>query len=314
MKRVRFTGYGVCLMFAAAALSGCSGAAPSAGSGLLPQSVGASIPAPAGGGALLYVTDTVTSDVYVFSYPKGKLKQTLTGLTDPAGECIDAQGNVFIANTGGSNIVEYGHGGTSPIAKLKDPGFFPIGCSVNPVTGDLAVTNFSSSSSGQGNVVIYRHAKGRPRGNYTDSQVNEMLLCGYDAQGNLFVSGQTAGSAPAFAELPKGGSKLVDVSLDQAIQSAGGVQWDGKYVAIGDQAANTIYQFSFNGTQGKKMGSTPLGGATQVFQFWIDGSKVVGPDTYGSDVDVWSYPAGGSPVKQIGGLYVPLGTVVSRAK
>jgi len=313
MMRVRVTGYGLSVMFAAAALAGCSGAAPSGGPGLLPQSVAASAPA-AGGGALLYVTDTVTSDVYVFSYPKGKLKQTLTGFTDPAGECADAQGNVFISNTGGSNIVEYAHGGTTPIATLKDPGFFPIGCSINPLTGDLAVTNFSASSPGQGNVVIYRHAMGRPRGNYTDATMNQMLLCGYDAQGNLYISGQTAGSASAFAELPKGGSKLVDLTLDQPIQNAGAVQWDGKYVAIGDQSNNTIYQFSFNGTQGTKMGSTALGGATAVFQFWIDGKKVVGPDTYGSDVGVWHYPGGGSPVKKIGGLYVPLGTVVSRAK
>ena len=115
-------------------------------------------------------------------------------------------------------------------------------------------------------------------------------------------------------KLPKGGSKLVDLTLDQPIQSAGAVQWDGKYVAIGDQSNNTIYQFSFNGTQGTKMGSTTLGGATEVFQFWIDGKKVVGPDTYGSYVGVWHYPGGGSPVKKIGGLYVPLGTVVSRAK
>ena len=149
MKRVRFTGYGLCIMFAAAALAGCSGAAPSGGPGLLPQRVAASAPAPAGG-ALLYVTDTVTSDVYVFSYPKGKLKQTLTGFTDPAGECADAQGNVFISNTGGSNIVEYAHGGTTPIATLKDPGFFPIGCSVNPLTGDLAVTNFPPAAPGKG--------------------------------------------------------------------------------------------------------------------------------------------------------------------
>jgi DNA-binding beta-propeller fold protein YncE len=313
MERLRCSGYGLCLVLAGALLAACSGSATPGSSGIVPAGTNASVPEPASS-ALLYVTDTVTSDVYVFSYPKGKLKQTLTGFTDPAGECADAAGNVFITNTGANNIVEYAHGGTTPIAKLKDPGFFPVGCSIDPVTGNLAVTNFSTNSSTQGNVVIYRHAKGRPRGNYTDAKMSQMLLCGYDAEGNLFVSGQSASYVPAFAELSAGGKRLVDLTLDQAIGSAGGVQWDGKYVAIGDQSTNTIYQFSFNGTQGKKMGSTPLGGATEVFQFWIDGKRVVGPDTYGSDVGVWSYPAGGSPLKTIGGLYVPLGTVISRAK
>jgi len=313
MERLRLTGFGLSLLFVAAIPAGCSGSSPGGGPGLLPASTNASIPQPAAG-SLLYVTDTITSDVYVFSYPKGALKQTLTGFTDPAGECVDAAGNVFIANTGGSNIIEYAHGGTAPIAKLKDPGFFPVGCSVDPTTGDLAVTNFSTSYSEQGNVVVYRHAKGRPRGNYTDAHMSQMLLCGYDAKGNLFLDGQNASYVSAFAELPAGGKKLVDLTLDQAIGSAGGVQWDGKYVAIGDQSTNTIYQFSFNGTQGTKMGSTSLGGATEVFQFWIDGKRVVGPDTYGADVGVWSYPAGGSPLKTIGNLYVPLGTVISKAK
>jgi hypothetical protein len=48
-----------------------------------------------------------------------------------------------------------------------------------------------------------------------------------------------------------------------------------------------------------------------VFQFWIDRTKVVGADTYASDVGVWSYPKGGSALKTITGLYVPLGVTVS---
>lgn len=312
MERSRIAFYRLSLFLAVAALAGCGGSAVGSGFGVVPSSRAPAAKAP-GGPALLYVTDTVTSDVYVFSYPKGKLKQTLTGFRDPAGECADSQGNVFITNTGANTIVEYAHGGTKPIATLKDPGFFPVGCSVDSKTGNLAVTNVPSNYSTPGNVVIYRHAKGRPRGNYTDPNISQFLLCGYDAQGNLFVDGQNASYASAFAELPAGGTKLVDVKLDQQIQIAGGIQWDGKYVAIGDQSNDTIYQFSFDGTQGTKMGSTQLGGATEVFQFWIDGSRVVGPDTYGSDVGIWNYPAGGSPLKTIGGLYVPLGTVISRA-
>ncbi len=78
-------------------------------------------------GSLLYVSDTESGDVYVFNYPKGTPAGTITGLTDPGGECVDAKGNVFVTNTGGSNVLEYAHGGTAPIATLKDPGFFPIG-------------------------------------------------------------------------------------------------------------------------------------------------------------------------------------------
>ena len=69
--------------------------------------------------------------MYVYSYPGGVLKQTLLGFTDPGGECVDANGDVFITNTGGSDILEYAHGARNPSATLKDAGEFPIGCAVD---------------------------------------------------------------------------------------------------------------------------------------------------------------------------------------
>jgi hypothetical protein len=261
--------------------------------------------------ALLYVSDTVSGDVYAFSYPNGKLQQTLTGFTDPAGECVDGNGNVFIANTGGNNIIEYAHGGSSPIATLKDTGYFPVGCSIDPTTGDLAVTNFPTSSSMQGDVVIYKKAKGNPKRHYVDGSIYEMLLCGYDSSGDLFVDGLTRSYGAVVAELAHGGAKLSDIVLDRTIYNPGAVQWDGKHVAIGDQSSNTIYRFRIKGGKAKTVGSTQLGGASMVFQFWIDGTKVIGPDSGAADVGIWAYPKGGSAIKTIGGVYVPLGATVS---
>jgi DNA-binding beta-propeller fold protein YncE len=287
-------------------LGGCSGGPPS-----LPSMRDARVGAPAAHGALLYVSDTDSGDVYVFSYPKGKLVQTLSGFTDPAGECVDASSDVFIANTGGSDVVEYAHGGTAPVATLPDSGYFPVGCAIDPVTGNLAVTNFPSGSSTQGNVVIYKHAKGKPKAAFADPTIAQMLLCAFDGAGNLFVDGLTASSASAFALLPRGAKKLQPMTLNQSIASAGGVAWDGTYLAIGDQSTNTIYQFKVKGSRGTMAGSTQLGDATTVFQFWLDGAKVIGPDAGAGNVKVWNYPAGGSPTKTIGGVYVPLGAAVS---
>lgn len=262
---------------------------------------------------LLYISDTETGDVYVYSYPSDKLAGTLMGFTDPGGECVDKKGNVFITNTGGSDILEYAHGGTSPIATLSDPGYFPFGCSIDPTSGNLAVANnFASSGSGQGNVVVFTHGKGRPKGNYTDPNINQMLLCGYDDKGNLFVDGLTKGSGFAFAELRSGSTTFTNVTLNQSIESPGGVQWDGRHVAVGDQSTNVVYQFSVSGKKGTKVGSTPLTGATEVVQFWIAGSKLLGPDAGASDVGIWKYPAGGAAIKKITGMSVPLGATLSK--
>ncbi|HEY1654258.1 MAG TPA: hypothetical protein VGF86_04005 [Candidatus Tumulicola sp.] len=315
---------GLCL--AVAALAACNGASqPRAGAATAVPPLARAIArqsdrahswieAAAKRSDLLYVSDTVTGDAYVFSYPQGKAEGAITGLEDPAGECVDGQGNVFVTNTGASNVLEYAHGGTSPIATLKDDGYFPVGCSVDPQTGNLAVTNFATYSSQPGNVVIYKHAKGRPTGNYTDPSTSQYLLCGYDDKGNLFADGLTGASAFSLVELRRGATALTPVDLNQPIGSGGGVQWDGTNLAIGDQSTNTIYRFAMTAKKGKLAGATSLGGASAVFQFWIQGGKVLGADSGAADVGVWKYPAGGSAVKTITGAYVPLGVTVSKAR
>jgi len=268
---------------------------------------------------LLYVSDNGTDDVYAYSYPKGKLKGTLTGFDAPKGMCVDKAGNVFITDDvpyakGPSKILEYAHGGTSPIATLSDPAYHPYGCSVDPVTGNLAVTNVSTAYDySPGDVVIYTDAKGTPT-NYVDPDFDQYLFCGYDDKGNLFVDGINSGSAFEFAELPKGSKTLKNVTLNESFQYGGGVQWDGTYVAVGDQIASVIYQFTINGSSGTEVGATPLDGSNYVRQFWIHGGKVVGPDNQGASVKFWNYPAGGTATKTLTGFDYPTGSTVSNGE
>ncbi len=117
--------------------------------------------------------------------------------------------------------------------------------------------------------------------------------------------------SPSFGS---GGTTLTNITLNQSIGSPGGVQWDGKHVAVGDQSTNVVYQFDVSGKKGTKTGSTPLTGAAEVVQFWIAGSKLIGPDAGAGDAGIWKYPAGGAALKTITGLYVPLGATLSEAK
>ena len=92
---------------------------------------------------LLYISDIGAETVDVFTYPKGAMVGALTGFEEPNGECVDAKGNVWIADTYALEIVEYAHGGTKPIAKLSDANY-PVSCSIDPTTNDLAATNLQS--------------------------------------------------------------------------------------------------------------------------------------------------------------------------
>jgi hypothetical protein len=266
-------------------------------------------------GSLLYVSSVLTGDVYAYSYSTRKLVGTLTGFTQPYGLCVDNAANVWIVNDGASQIVEYAHGGTTPIATLSDPGEYPEGCAIDSVTGNLAVTNFYSTS-GSGSVSIFAGARGTPH-IYSDPVMVNYRFCGYDPQGNLFVDGANSSSVFAFAELPKGSSTFANISLNAKIEWPGGVQWDGKYVAVGDTDTGTVYRT--NGAKGVVKGSTQLDGTNYVNQFWIassagkkrKGAKLVAPSQDGGVVGFYEYPTGGSPVTTIA-VQEPFGATVSR--
>jgi len=265
-------------------------------------------------GALLYASDSAANIVKVFSYPRGKLVGTLTGFQTPQGMCVGRAGHVFITNSGAAQILEYAHGGTTPIATLADTGEHPIGCAVSPVNGDLAATNIFDDSYTNGSLSVYRRAHGTPK-KYTDPQMIADYFCGYDASGNLFLDGTKPTTFSfVFAELPKGGKSLRNITLDQTIGGPGGVQWDGKYVAVADQEAPVIYQFSITGSAGTKAGETQTQGSSDVVQFFIRGNTVVGPNATSGQVMYWPYPAGGVQTKIISGFEVPIGTAISEAK
>jgi hypothetical protein len=260
---------------------------------------------------LLYISDLGTGDVYVYSYPKGALEGTLTGFNRPWGLCVDKAGKIFVTDESGFQIREYAHGGTTPLATLKDPGEDPGGCSVDPTTGDLAVANISTPATAAGDVAIYKKARDHRKA-YKDRAILYYEYCTYDNQGNLYVDGMTQ-DAFAFAELPKGKTSFANIALNENIQFAGGVRWDGKYVAIRDYEANVIYQFSISGSGGTEIGSTPLDGSSYAVQFWIHAANVIAPNANSGNVMFWNYPAGGSPTKTIDGLKTPWGVTISMA-
>jgi hypothetical protein len=295
-------------------LAGCMSASNVAGMPSAAQT-------PATGGtaqrSLLSVSDTATNDVYVYSYPKGRFVAALTGFDDPQGLCSDQNGDVFIANASGHEVLEYAHGGREPIATLYDPPRNPEGCSVDPTTGNLAVTD-----NNPGSVAIYEKATGKPK-YYRDGNeyyhLSQYFFCGYDDRGNLFVDGVNYSSSPTFkfAELPSGGKRLVNLNLHQTIEWPGAVQWDGRYVAVGDASSAVIYRFSINGKRGRLKGTTKLTDADGVNAFWIESGKVIGPNYDGVNVMFWNYPAGGSPAKVVSNPlpqpHHPFGATVSAA-
>jgi hypothetical protein len=260
--------------------------------------------------ALLYVSDGGTGTVYVFALPKGNAVQTLTGFAQARGECADARGDVFIVDSQQSVIREYAHGGKNPIKLLDDRGFGPTDCSVDPATGNLAVTNPK-------NVAIFSGAKGRPV-YVRDLSIANYYFCAYDDKGDLFVDGlHYRTRTVALAELPKGKTAFMDIALNESLSYAGGVKWDGRYLAMAGGTA-AIYRFKISGRGGTKVGVTEIGRSSGVYAFCIESRAVYVPGLFHNrdqaNARAYAYPAGGKAFKSFVGFSIPLGAAVSVVK
>jgi hypothetical protein len=254
---------------------------------------------------LLYVGGSNGSYTSILSYPGlqliGKLHGHATGL------CSDAMGNVSVTtssvNPFRGEVLEYAHGATRPLVKLAD-GYRPVGCAVDPKTGDLAVADLGTLSGEETGIAIWRHAKGTPEF-WSDPSFRFFLYCTYDDQGNLFADGVGKSSAFQLAEMPRNGT-LEDVALNQAIEEPGNVQWDGTYVTVADDKAHVLYHFTITSYTGTLEGSTTLTGwhTTEPAQTWISGSTVVAPYGPGEakKVGLWPYPGGGTPAQIAGSI------------
>jgi hypothetical protein len=290
---------------------------------------------------LLYVSDEAsgTVDVYAYRSRQGHLAGQLTGFQFPYGECQDGSGNVYVTDFAAERVVEYAHGGTNPIKTLDDSYGYPIGCAVNPVTGDLAVSDWESNgSSCMGGIVIYADASGSGT-SYTDQDFMYYYPPAYDPSGNLYVQGQVnnGSGSSGLAEISSGGDALVTVPLSGGtIYFPGGVQWDGHYLAATDQAYNgghtsSIYRITVTEsgasivnnvelTDACYKGSTPYNDVVQPF---INGTArpfhavVAGNLACDYRYNYWSVIRGGDPKHSMPDHTAPLlasGQTVSAMK
>lgn len=257
--------------------------------------------------ALLYISDLGANAVDVYTYPQGESVTSLTGFGSVAGLCSDTAGDVFVVDEAGPVDV-YQHGATTPIRKLTTNGA-PYGCSVDPVTGDLALTQLSAFSDGA--LAIYPKAKGKPR-IVRDSYVDATWFCGYDGKGNLFADAWDRSGNLVLVELAKGGKALKMFKVGEKFANPGGTMWDGSYVAIANRGDGVVYRSS---ETGRVAHTVTLKSGGNVQQFWIDGSTLIGPNEENpSTVGFWHYPGGGAPFKTLKGFYTPFGATVSVAR
>jgi hypothetical protein len=260
---------------------------------------------------LLYVSNSEQASVNVYSGFLSKhptVVGQLTGFEYPYGACVDATGNVYITDEYAVDVVEYAHGASTPLKTLALTGT-PIGCAVDPVTGDLAVSVWEDSQgyNTRGGVFIFSNASGTPA-LYTDPDLWQMWPPAYDSKGNLFLLGYNP--TVELVELPRGGSGFEQISLGVQINAPGSVLWDGRDLYAVDQqyqggSSTAVYRIAIAGTTGTVRHTTILsdtcsGSAADVVQPLIIGKIIFGPNHACTNrFDYWSNARGGNPKRSM---------------
>jgi hypothetical protein len=253
---------------------------------------------------LLYVSGgRLMNRVFVFTYPSGRHVITLTkpnGLLRPSAVCADASQNVWISRVDPSEMIEFAHGGTTPLATLPDNYGSAASCSVDPKTGNLAVANLFGANGYGSNMIVYATAQGTPSV-YSIPKFEYVWGCAYDASGDLFASGEVYNSGAAVAELPAGGSEFKDLKVSRSLENtATGLQWDGTYLDLG--VDTQIYRLLISGSRATVKKRITLLDADRewAFYFFVDGGTVIShvEPSLGA-VGLWSLPSGGAPTQII---------------
>jgi len=279
---------------------------------------------------LLYVADTGGTgnyDIYNYKSQAGHLFGTLHpgsfGFSMPTGSCEDTAGNVYIIDAGSGLLWQFPHGSSSGTSVAITNAMMPLGCSVDPTTGNIAVSNFGNSTMN-----IFQGGFG---GTQMLSTALEPYMWGpgYDPSGNLFVESEYSQfTSIELEELPAGSSTWRVISLPN--QPCGNpfcfpdsVQWDGTYLEAGDQNFGTTnnnyptdimgaFRISVSGSTGTEVSSVSYNGncapsnlTADALQIFVGGTTralngaVFGNIDCSGNVNYYNYTAGGAAKRSL---------------
>jgi len=276
---------------------------------------------------LFFQSDYGNSVVDVYAMPSMTLKATLSGFSGPQGLCADSAGNVYVDNTNTLQVLKYSRTG-SLLATYNDSYGYPVGCSVDPATGNLAVSNIFGLS-GAGQILVFTSPSASPTVLSNPSQYYYYFV-GYGPGSSIWTSGKN--SYGTYMVSGCGSSSCSTIPLSGGtIYFPGGVQWDnsrGEWVLF-DQLCNDSNEACSYPVSGSGVLGTPTdysnyngGGACDIVQGTIaaHGMKYVAGGDYeycggsSSFSGRWAYTAGGTPTNyatNASPYFEPIGAAIS---
>ena len=255
----------------------------------------------------IFVSDAINNVVNIYN-PAGKMIGQLTGFSQPQGLATDTKGNLYVADTGNSQILVYAPPYTKAPKKLADPGYFPAGVAVVTIGTStyVGVSNICSAPScGPGGFIVYKNGKAQKP--IMSSLISRVYFVGFDAKGNLYADGQDSTSAVVIGEIANAattGKTFKVLKTGNAISFPGGIEVTTKgLIALDDQNGASIFSYNppKNGSLGNPVATTALTGSGDAvtFTFTNDNKDIWTADAANAASLEFAYPKGGSAVKTI---------------
>ncbi len=249
---------------------------------------------------LAYISDNLANTVTVFNL-NGTTEGQIDGLSYPGGLFVDSKHNLWVANGGANNVLEFARGATTPSNTLNDSGAGPVDVTMCP-NGTVYVAGGNSTA-----IEVYPRGSTSPTRSltYPGAEQTDALTC--DAAGNVFAT-IVISFHGGVVEFPRGkqhGASQLPISLG----GPGGVKPDNAgNLLVDDQSAQTITEYT---EAGSPTGNS-IATAYDCINFGVlRNSKVVGCPVYvaykTSYGQSYTFPGGTSLQTYSGSFTLPYG-------
>jgi hypothetical protein len=296
------------------ALAGCAAAESTVGLQIAPLpsapvlAAKTALPAQGRSRTSVWVGDLGDGKVRHYVGPNYKSACQFTGAGGFEGIFVDDVGNVYAVNPSGQ-LIDVLSEKCKVESVLSDTGYFPVDVSVEPdgsvPDGTIAITNYSSSSFGAGNIVFF---KGSRIGVATGLLTN-FLFGAFDRSGNFYTDGFTASGAVAVGRVAAGSTSVKPTRISGIGYPGGIAIAKNGTINIDDQDCSCIKIFKSNGAAD---GTVNLNGTSDAvsFAFNRENTALWVADAASGTVSKYAYPDGGAALSGVSGLNEPFGVGV----
>jgi hypothetical protein len=189
------------------------------------------------------------------------------------GLTTDSAGNLYVANSQGSNVLVYSQPYKSVSLTLNESGRYPLDVAVSKA-GLVGVMS-AKAPSGPGNVTFYKKGSTSACANVSDPNWNEVFSGAFDASGNLFVDGVDRNGNPLVGEVSGGcaATSLTTLSVGNTMSGVAGVRVVHGNILILNQNYATftpeIYTYAppSGGSLGSPIATTKLSAGIEMESF-----------------------------------------------